>query len=395
MTSDRAFRDAIDEATAIHQVMQLVGSQLDPTVAEALVAEVTGGKAQDPCVPPDPQPGLRRGRSAGTGLLGKLDEVQPIPALLIVRDRLLEALAEKHPNLEVVVAHIESDPGLTLSALRSANADAASPTVSSIPEAISVLGWVDLERTVRQVSALDFLWPQTQWEVALAGFRLHAVTVQRAALRLGDACGYEEIDRLASAALLHDIGRLALAQLRSGYLGRLEAAESAEERLRMERRDYGFDHATLGGIVARRYGLSDALAGAISEHHNVQSGQEAQLLCLGDALAHQSQGDSVLSAPMIEVGHALGLSADLLRMITFELPHVDGSRRTRTEPCPLSPRQQEALQGLAEGKVYGEIARDLGVKTSTVRTHLHSVYRTLDVTDRAQAVLMATERGWL
>jgi DNA-binding NarL/FixJ family response regulator len=38
---------------------------------------------------------------------------------------------------------------------------------------------------------------------------------------------------------------------------------------------------------------------------------------------------------------------------------------------------------------------ETGVSVSTVRTHLHNVYRKLGVPDRAQAVLRAAEKGWL
>jgi DNA-binding NarL/FixJ family response regulator len=41
------------------------------------------------------------------------------------------------------------------------------------------------------------------------------------------------------------------------------------------------------------------------------------------------------------------------------------------------------------------IARSLGVSPSTVRSHLHRSYEKMGVRDRAQAVLLATERGWL
>lgn len=395
MTSDRVFREALDEASGIHQVMEIAGSQLDPAVAKALVSELTGRETRDVEANGRPRSVARHNRAEAKDLLARLDSLDPIPALLIARDRLLDALGQRHTTSEDVVPHIESDPGLALVVLHSANSAAAGATVSSIPEALSVLSWVELGEVARKAPALDFLWPGTQWEAALGRFRLHAVAVQRASMRLADATGYGELDRLATAALLHDIGRLALAQLRSDYLGRVSTLRSAEERLTMERRDFGVDHATVGGIVARRCGLSEALAEAISEHHNVEAGRESQLLCLADALAHHSHARSALPAAMIEVGLALGLAADDLRTITFELPHSDGSRRLRTEPSPLSRRELEALRGLAEGKVYGEIADGLGVKPSTVRSHLHSVYRKLDVTDRAQAVLMATERGWL
>ena len=53
------------------------------------------------------------------------------------------------------------------------------------------------------------------------------------------------------------------------------------------------------------------------------------------------------------------------------------------------------LKRLAEGKVYKQIAHELELSTSTVRTHLHNIYGKLGAVDRAQAVLIATERGWL
>jgi DNA-binding NarL/FixJ family response regulator len=61
----------------------------------------------------------------------------------------------------------------------------------------------------------------------------------------------------------------------------------------------------------------------------------------------------------------------------------------------MSTREVEVLRGLAQGKVYKQIASELGLSTSTVRTHLHNVYGKLGAMDRAQAVLIATERGWL
>ena len=53
------------------------------------------------------------------------------------------------------------------------------------------------------------------------------------------------------------------------------------------------------------------------------------------------------------------------------------------------------LERLAEGKVDKQIANDLGLSTSTARTHLHNGYAKLGAVDRAQAVLIATERGWI
>jgi DNA-binding CsgD family transcriptional regulator len=72
------------------------------------------------------------------------------------------------------------------------------------------------------------------------------------------------------------------------------------------------------------------------------------------------------------------------------------SRRVRSsKPCPLSSRELEILIYLADGNVYKQIAEQLSVAVSTVRTHLHHIYHKLGVVDRAQAVLLATRHGWI
>ena len=78
----------------------------------------------------------------------------------------------------------------------------------------------------------------------------------------------------------------------------------------------------------------------------------------------------------------------------YELPYTGNAKR-HVDPCPLSRRELEVLKQLAEGKVYKQIAQELGLSTSTVRTHLHNTYAKLGANDRAQAVLIATDRGWL
>jgi DNA-binding NarL/FixJ family response regulator len=57
----------------------------------------------------------------------------------------------------------------------------------------------------------------------------------------------------------------------------------------------------------------------------------------------------------------------------------------------LTPRQQEILGLLAKGFYYKEIGAALGISPATVRAHLHSVYRKLEVKSRALAVIKLHE----
>jgi DNA-binding NarL/FixJ family response regulator len=80
----------------------------------------------------------------------------------------------------------------------------------------------------------------------------------------------------------------------------------------------------------------------------------------------------------------------------YDLPlPSSGDRPRQIDPSPMSAREIDVLRRLARGMVYKQIASELNLSTSTVRTHLHNVYGKLGAMDRAQAVLIATERGWI
>ena len=64
-------------------------------------------------------------------------------------------------------------------------------------------------------------------------------------------------------------------------------------------------------------------------------------------------------------------------------------------PSPLTPRELEVLGLLAAGKTYKQLAHALELSQSTVRNHLHNVYHKLGVVDRAQAVIVSRENGWI
>lgn len=62
---------------------------------------------------------------------------------------------------------------------------------------------------------------------------------------------------------------------------------------------------------------------------------------------------------------------------------LDGSSSGETL---LSRREREIMRWVRAGKTNDEIARILGISPRTVRNHLQSVFRKLEVTNRAQAV---------
>ena len=59
----------------------------------------------------------------------------------------------------------------------------------------------------------------------------------------------------------------------------------------------------------------------------------------------------------------------------------------------LTPREQEVLHLLARDCSNKEIAQNLSISEKTVKSHLNSIFRKLNVTRRLQAILYAIKRG--
>lgn len=77
----------------------------------------------------------------------------------------------------------------------------------------------------------------------------------------------------------------------------------------------------------------------------------------------------------------------------------DGDGSSRPKPAanamPLSIREVEVLDCVAQGLSNKEIAEALFITEQTVKNHMTSVLRKLEVTDRVQAVLFAVRHGWV
>ncbi len=59
----------------------------------------------------------------------------------------------------------------------------------------------------------------------------------------------------------------------------------------------------------------------------------------------------------------------------------------------LTPRQEEVLRGVAEGKSNLEIANTLFVSEGTVKAHVKAILQKLGARDRTQAITIAIRRG--
>ena len=125
----------------------------------------------------------------------------------------------------------------------------------------------------------------------------------------------------------------------------------------------------------------DESRGAVSEA--IQAGVSGYLLkdatpdALVDAARNAIEGNAVIHPQLTR---------------TFiEEARTAGSDEPRS--TPLSKREREILQRVADGATTRQVASDLGISPHTVKTHLERIFEKLGANDRAQAVAIAIRTG--
>src|SRR5947199_6085995 len=354
--------------------------------------------------PPPPEPSVGRGErhhneGHGRRLTAAFEALEAFPALAESRNHVLRLYEGGQPSTAELVEAIEGDVALAVTVLRLANqVDARTRgRVESVVKAVEVLSPEGVHAIANRARTFDFFQRSSLWKGMPERFRLHAIATQRAADRLARELSYEARDRLMITSLLHDIGKLVLVHAYPGYPRQVHAeARTPEERLNAERRELGVDHALVGGVLARRWSLPRPVASAIERHHAEDAQGDAAMVRLADMLAHYALGGSVSPGELLKASRAIGVTPQQLRAVMYDLPLSGSDSRPRAvDPSPMSKRELEVIRRLARGMVYKQIAGELGLSTSTIRTHLHNIYGKLGARDRAQAVLIATERGWI
>ncbi len=237
----------------------------------------------------------------------------------------------------------------------------------------------------------------------LAGYSRQAAVLVRDAGRLW-GLSESRIELLAKAALIHGMGRAAVPNRLWSTPGPLLEGDLESVRLvpywthRACSQIGGLSEA--GQLAAHAYerldgsGYFRSLSGEAlhAEHRLLSTALAWQALCserpwraaFSDAQATQllngeaEQGRFDPRVCQVVISAAHGEQAPLISKPGNGL---------------LSERETEILQRISTGASNKEVARDLGISPSTVRTHVESVFRKLQCSTRAAATLKALTLG--
>jgi DNA-binding NarL/FixJ family response regulator len=87
------------------------------------------------------------------------------------------------------------------------------------------------------------------------------------------------------------------------------------------------------------------------------------------------------------------LSPEIAHAILDQFPEEPVDAEATETTGPLTKREKEVLQAVADGRSTTEIGRELFISVKTVKNHLASIYAKLDARDRTQAVISGMRLG--
>lgn len=213
-----------------------------------------------PAVPPATHQFTRKETDT---LLGNI-RIPPQPE--IVRALIAER-ARDEPDMQRIVQLISHDVGLAAAVLKAINSPyyGLRGRVTSVQHAVALLGLKNVGslvmglalRTSIKVEGIDRYWESASRSAELAG-----MIARKRALSVEDAHLY---------TLFHDSGIPVLLQLNPGYHRTLVEMMASDwlDITAMEDQRHKTNHAVVGGLLARNWGLPDYISVAITLHHDI------------------------------------------------------------------------------------------------------------------------------
>lgn len=191
--------------------------------------------------------------------------IPPCPDVVI---KLMEEERKPDVDFTKLVKLISGDVGLAATMLKTANSPffALRNKVSSIQQAVSVLGLKNLMLTVKSSALKNALGGE---KVSMERFWDRSNFTAVVASHMADRVEGISREDAYTYGLFHDCGIPMLMQKHPDYKEKLAASNgSADLVVVIENQHYATNHAVVGNMLTRNWGLPDYISQAILVHHD-------------------------------------------------------------------------------------------------------------------------------
>lgn len=231
-----------------------------------------------------------------TELVHGVGDLVTLPDVFIRINQLVESPDSTSTDIAQAVSH---DPAFTVRLLRVANSSyyGLSSTIDTVSKAVSIIGTSQIRNLALSTAIASSFSDLSNKLVSLDNFWRHSLYCGLAARKLARLAGKCDAEAVFTAGLLHDIGELVIFkhmpdQAKESLLRVLDSADELA-MYQAERDTMGFDHAQVGGELARQWKLPTMLEECIAFHHDIESAKryprETALVHIANILAQMAE----------------------------------------------------------------------------------------------------------
>jgi putative nucleotidyltransferase with HDIG domain len=230
-------------------------------------------------------------------LVGSMQELPSLPRTYM---ELRKALADPETSIDRVVRIVEKDVAISAKLLQLVNSAFFGLTrdISDIKMAVSYLGINILQNLVVSVEAFRMFQPKKP----ISGFsleELHAHSQLTARIAAHFPAEKKLPGAVVVAALLHDVGKLVIAERAPDHFARAVSGAREEGRplFAVEEELIGISHAEVGAYLLSLWGLPYPVVESVAHHHHPERIQQHKLdmisvVYLSNLLAHETNGEA-------------------------------------------------------------------------------------------------------
>jgi putative nucleotidyltransferase with HDIG domain len=266
----------------------------------------------------------------------RVESLEGLPTLPSVANHLLSLTQSPQTSATQIGEIISQDQALTARVLKLVNSAyyGFPRQITTINHAVVILGFSRVKNIVLAASVFGMADQLSPPRFNASGFWVHSLGAAVASRTVARdlACG--EAEEAFVCGLLHDIGKLVLAQVAPEDYDRcLAAADKRGEHIRIvEAEAFGVDHAEVGSWLVEQWKLPPAVVAAVRRHHTPTASRKnwesAYATHLADIAARALQigwsGDRTISKIDPAVAAETGLSAARLdRLVRHLLDELD------------------------------------------------------------------------
>jgi len=209
-----------------------------------------------------------------------ISTIGDLPATPAIIATLMNLTSDINTDIEKISKAILADQSLTAKVLKLSNSSfyGRAKEVKTLKEAIVILGFMTLHSLVIATSTQS-LYQKTMVGGISEKLWEHAFAAAIASRMVAQAVGYSGVEEAFIAGLLHDIGKLVLAQkMPADYRIIVKQVEASRGCFSDEEKAaFGFNHADVGSQLLAKWSFPEDLSQAVHNHHDDLSDEQNRL----------------------------------------------------------------------------------------------------------------------